>query len=121
MLRGLFRSYLDARLGVYRKLPDVQASNTEQVHAKALQAQIWSEAVEASALPGARPDAAKLLLPALNDMIDITTTRSMAAQSHPPQLSSGSSLCWVSGVRSSPDMVPRAAGGVGCTSWDFRL
>jgi hypothetical protein len=86
VLRGLFRSYLDARLGVYRKLPDVQASNTEQVHAKTLQAQIWSEAVEASALPGARPDAAKLLLPALNDMIDITTTRSMAAQSHPPTI-----------------------------------
>ena len=85
VLRGLFRSYLDARPGVYRKLPDVQASNTEQVHAKTLQAQIWSEAVEASALPGARPDAAKLL-PALNDMIDITTTRSMAAQSHPPTI-----------------------------------
>ena len=85
VLRGLFRSYLVARLGVYRKLPDVQASNTEQVHAKTLQAQIWSEAVEASALPGARPDAAKLL-PALNDMIDITTTRSMAAQSHPPTI-----------------------------------
>jgi hypothetical protein len=84
VLRGLFRSYLDARLGVYRDLPDVQASSAEQARAKSLQSQIWSEAVAASALPGARPDAAKLLLPALNDMIDITTTRRMAAQSHPP-------------------------------------
>jgi hypothetical protein len=84
ILHGLFRRYLDARLGVYRKLPDVQAANAEQARAKSLQGQIWSNAVAASALPGAHPDAAKLLLPALNEMIDITTTRSMAAQSHPP-------------------------------------
>jgi hypothetical protein len=84
VLRGLFRSYLDARLGVYRKLPDVQASSADRARAKSLQSQIWSEAVAASALPGARPDAAKLLLPALNEMIDITTTRLMAGQSHPP-------------------------------------
>jgi hypothetical protein len=86
VLRGLFRSYLEARLGVYRKLPDVQASNAEEARAKTIQGQIWSDAVAASALPGARPDAAKLLLPALNDMIDITTTRFMAARSHPPAI-----------------------------------
>jgi hypothetical protein len=54
VLRGLFRSYLDARLGVYRDLPDVQASSAEQARAKSLQSQIWSEAVAASALPGAQ-------------------------------------------------------------------
>jgi hypothetical protein len=86
VLRGSFRSYLDARLGVYRELPDVQASNAGQARAKTLQGQIWSHAVAASALPGARPDAAKLLLSALNDMIDITTIRFMAAQSHPPTI-----------------------------------
>jgi hypothetical protein len=86
VLRGLFRNYLDARLEVYRKLPDVQAADAEQARARTLQGQIWSEAVAASDLPGARPDATKLLLPALNKMIDITTTRSMAAQSHPPAI-----------------------------------
>ena len=32
----------------------------------------------------AHPDAAKLLLPALNAMIDITTTRLLVARIHPP-------------------------------------
>jgi hypothetical protein len=31
-------------------------------------------------------DAGKLLLPALNEMIDITTTREMAANLHPPAI-----------------------------------
>ena len=34
--------------------------------------------------PDAHPDAARLLLPALNAMIDITTTRALALQTHPP-------------------------------------
>ena len=34
----------------------------------------------------AHPDAGKLLLPALNQMIDITTTRRMATQLHPPPI-----------------------------------
>jgi hypothetical protein len=33
---------------------------------------------------GAQPQATVLLLPALNQMIDITTTRTMAIQMHPP-------------------------------------
>jgi len=36
---------------------------------------IWAQAVAATRSPAAHPDAAKLLLPALNTMIDITTTR----------------------------------------------
>jgi len=42
--------------------------------------------VAATLLPKSHPDAGKLLLPALNDMIDITTTRSMALQTHPPRI-----------------------------------
>jgi hypothetical protein len=59
VLRGLFRSYFDARLGVYRELRDVRASNVEQARTKTLQGQIWSETVAASVLPGVRPDAAR--------------------------------------------------------------
>ena len=36
--------------------------------------------------PEVHPDAGKLLLPALNNMIDITTTRAMALQTHPPKI-----------------------------------
>jgi hypothetical protein len=40
-----------------------------------VQTEIWTQAVAGSRLPDAHPDAAKLLLPALNAMIDITTAR----------------------------------------------
>ena len=83
-IRDNFRQYVDARLEVYRKLPDVEASQAELAKATALQGQIWTQAVAAGRMDGAPPPATMLLLPALNEMIDITTTRTMATQMHPP-------------------------------------
>jgi hypothetical protein len=83
-LRESFRRYLDARLEVYRKLPDIAAAKGSLTTANELQTQIWRQAVAASRAEGASPAAPILLLPALNAMIDITTTRTMAAQMHPP-------------------------------------
>jgi hypothetical protein len=83
-IRDNFRQYVDARLEVYRKLPDVEASQAELAKATALQGQIWIQAVAAGRMDGAPPPATMLLLPALNEMIDITTTRTMATQMHPP-------------------------------------
>ena len=82
-LRDKFRRYVEARLDAYRKLPDIAAAKEELARATALQGEIWGEAVAASRVPSPQP-AAMLLLPALNAMIDITTTRTMAAQTHPP-------------------------------------
>lgn len=79
-----FRRYVDARLNAYRLLPDIPAVRAELARAAALQQAIWDEVVAAGQAPGAAPDAIKLLLPALNDMIDITTTRTLAVQLHPP-------------------------------------
>jgi hypothetical protein len=42
-LREDFRSYVDARLSVYRKLPDLEASRAEMSKATVLQGQIWYE------------------------------------------------------------------------------
>jgi hypothetical protein len=53
---------------------------------KRLQEQIWAKAVSATAERDSHADAGKLLLPALNEMIDITTTRTMALQNHPPSI-----------------------------------
>jgi hypothetical protein len=50
-----------------------------------LQEEIWTQAVVACH-EAETPQAAMLLLPALNAMIDITTTRTMAAQMHPPTI-----------------------------------
>lgn len=83
-LREKFRQYLDARLEVYRKIPDIAAVNEEMAKASRLQLEIWRQSVAASRAPGASAAAPMLLLPALNAMIDITTTRMMAGQFHPP-------------------------------------
>jgi hypothetical protein len=82
-LREAFRRYVHSRLEVYRKLPDIAAAKEELVRATELQRDIWSQVV-AACRAEAYPPAPMLLLPALNEMIDITTTRTMAAQTHPP-------------------------------------
>jgi hypothetical protein len=79
-MRQLFRRYLDTRLAAYRALPDLAAAKAELARANALQQEIWAKAV--AAVSGTQ--AAVLVLPALNQMIDITTTRTMAAETHPP-------------------------------------
>jgi len=83
-LRDLFRRYVDSRLDVYQKLPDIEASRAALASSTKLQGEIWNHAVAAGRMEGAPPAATMLLLPALNQMIDITTTRTMAAQIHPP-------------------------------------
>ena len=85
-IRENFRRYVDARLEVYWKLPDVAAAKEELAKATSLQRDIWRQAVAACRADGAQPAAAMLLLPALNAMIDITTTRTMATQMHPPTI-----------------------------------
>ena len=83
-LREKFRAYLDTRLEIYRKIPDMAAAKEEMAKANRLQVEIWRQSVAASRAPGAAAAAPLLLLPALNAMIDITTTRTMAMQIHPP-------------------------------------
>jgi len=79
--RERFRDYVDARLEVYRAIPDLESVAADLARATALQAEIWTHAVADSA---ASQPATMLLLPALNGMFDITTTRLMAVSSHPP-------------------------------------
>ena len=85
-LRELFKRYVDSRLEAYRKMPDIQAAEAELAKSEKLQEQIWTNAVTASELPGAHRDAGKLLLPALNNMFDVTTVRTMSLQIHPPTI-----------------------------------
>jgi hypothetical protein len=77
-----FRRYLDARLAVYRRLPDIEAAKAELDRATALQSEIWMQAV--TACREATQPPTMLILPALNQMIDITTTRTAALRMHPP-------------------------------------
>jgi hypothetical protein len=83
-LRDRFRRYVDYRLDTPRAIRDVETLNEAIARTGALQNDIWARALAATRLRGAHPDAAKLVIPALNDMIDIVTTRVMAARIHPP-------------------------------------
>jgi hypothetical protein len=83
-MKELFRRYLDARLETYRNPEDAAATTAGLAHDEALQREIWQRAVAATTRPGMPSPAAMLLLPALNEMIDITTTRVMATRNHPP-------------------------------------
>jgi hypothetical protein len=83
-LRELFRRYLDSRLAVYQKIPDIEAARNELSRANALQGQIWNRAVAACQ---ESPDPLKAqLIPPLNEMFDIATTRTMATKMHPPAI-----------------------------------
>jgi hypothetical protein len=84
-LRDSFRRYLDVRLAIYQ-FSSLAAARAEIAKANAQQGEIWRQGVAASRAVDAHPDAGKLLLPALNDMLDITTTRTMATQMHPPSI-----------------------------------
>ena len=83
-MRALFRDYVDSRLAVYRQLPDIDAARAALARSGELQREIWTRAVTAARGAGAAADSARLLVPALNDMIDITTTRTTALRIHPP-------------------------------------
>jgi hypothetical protein len=85
-IRQLFARYLITRTDIYRGAEDVTATRARSSETASIQSEIWSKAVSASQRPDAATDAAKLLLPALNAMIDITTTRAVARQNHPPRI-----------------------------------
>lgn len=78
-MRQLFTRYLNQRLQTYR-MPDDPALDGSA----SLQNDIWKQAVAASVQPGVPTQVSMLLLPALNDMFDVTTMRTVATENHPP-------------------------------------
>jgi hypothetical protein len=85
-LQELFRHYVDSRLETYRRLPNMVAAEMEMAKSKKIQQEVWIEAEAATRLPDSHPSSGLLLLPAINNMIDISTTRTMALQLHPPRI-----------------------------------
>jgi hypothetical protein len=81
-LREKFRRYAEARIAVYRLLPDIGASNAQAAVAMTLQNEIWTGTL--AALKEAPPQATTVVIPALNQMIDVPTTRASAARTHIP-------------------------------------
>ncbi len=85
-LRKLFKEYTNVRAAVYEHVTDDTYTQSMLTNTTSLQTQIWKIAVHNCNTPGASPDCAKLLIPSLNDMFDITTTREMSRQNHPPTI-----------------------------------
>jgi uncharacterized protein YneF (UPF0154 family) len=82
-MRQLFRDYVDSRVETYRKIPDLEAAYAEVARSGKMQREIWKSAVAAT-LEAPTQAAPMLLLPALNEMFDIMTSRVDATKNHPP-------------------------------------
>jgi hypothetical protein len=82
-LREKFKQYLDMRLAAYAN-PDVFAGKQQLAQAASIQHELWTQALTVSRAPDASPDGGRLLLPALNTLIETTTKQTMANEMHPP-------------------------------------
>jgi hypothetical protein len=80
-LRDLFREYVDTRIEISELLPDLEAAKSHLANMAVLQRRIWDASVVA-VLELNSPAVTTLVLSELNDMIDITTTRTVAVQTH---------------------------------------
>jgi hypothetical protein len=84
-LQQLLRDYVDARLAIYHAIPDSVGVHGALDRAAHLQEEIWRQAVPA-VRDAPNPQLAGSLLPAINDMVDISTNRLAATQMHPPAI-----------------------------------
>ena len=83
-IRDDFRAYLDARLAFYKDLgADRVKAGDELALSEKLQNKIWRESVVAAKQTSSAA-VLTLVVGSLNEMIDITTTRFVALQTHPP-------------------------------------
>ena len=82
-LKDKFREYLDSRLLTYRKVPDMDAVEVEWQRSRRLQKELWAMSVTA-ANEAQKIPFASLYLQSVNQMVEITTSRTTATQMHPP-------------------------------------
>ena len=84
-IRALFRDYVEVRIETFGKPLDQAAVGAAIERGHRLQHEIWSRSIAACA-HAPNSSASILLLGALNQMIDITTTRAIATMTHVPLL-----------------------------------
>jgi hypothetical protein len=84
-LRDAFRRYTDSRIALYKTFSQagLEAARPEYARSATLQNEIWAAAVEACREV---PSAPVIVLPALNAMFDIASSRLAASQMHPPMI-----------------------------------
>jgi len=82
-LRRLFREYLDVRVRI-SQTPEDEIAEQERRNSASLQKEIWTHAIIASNKDAS--SGARLLLPAINEMISIATAKAVAVNTHSPGL-----------------------------------
>jgi len=87
-MRESFRLYLDTRLNIYQKIADadIPGAMLELDHAAVIQGEIWNQAIASLRSGEAASATPILLLPALNQMFDIATTRTESLKNHAPRV-----------------------------------
>jgi hypothetical protein len=81
-LKEKMRRYGRVHVAAYDALPDYNAVHAKLAQAKSMQSEIWVAAV--AAVRDAPAPAAQLVLPAINDLIDMTGTREALAEVRTP-------------------------------------
>ena len=84
-MQDLFRTYLDQRLAAYRMARDYEGALGKLADSVETQKRIWVVAIAAAEAEPGKP-LTQVLLPALNEMFDIASLRTMALQMHPPAI-----------------------------------
>ncbi len=83
LLQEKVRDYLDSRIDTYINFRDREKVRADEARSTVLQQEIWDLAIRASE-EAPSTTTGMLLLPALNDMINIRTARQSATLMHPP-------------------------------------
>jgi hypothetical protein len=81
-LRDKVKRYAQGTLAAYNALPNAAAYTQGLSRARALQGEIWSDAI--AALREAPPVASQLVLPPLNEMFDLSTAHEALVRVHTP-------------------------------------
>jgi hypothetical protein len=81
-IRDGFRRYVDAIAAAYRKLPDLTAE--EFTRATHVANETWAKAAAASRPESGVPARMLFILPAMNEMFDLSEARKLSTRIHPP-------------------------------------
>ena len=82
-VRRLFHDYVESRARIWSAMSNSENAFREHQNSVRQQVPLWKEVITATDAE-TTGDARKLILPALNEVFDIATTRVVAVQAHPP-------------------------------------
>ena len=89
LFRNDFKKYIEARIDYYEAGSDIKKIITADSLSQSISARLWERSSRLS-FDNSNTNATRLMIPALNDMIDITTTRMAGEKSKVPE-----SIIWM--------------------------